>query len=216
MANTNSPFGFRWHGLSGDPVTPASGLVTVKVASTNTGVFGEGDPVLRLSTGYVTAFTRTTVVSQLVGIFQSCEYYSTSQGRKVYKNYWPGSDATGDVLVHVNPCSGSVTPRFLVQSSGATAITFGNVGINVDIAAGTSTAGTVTGGFYRSACTIDLLATPHAEPACVRSVARAAQHPAAAAGCGVCPPTNPPVAIMPRCVYIRSADVTPIVPTAVS
>ena len=158
MANTNSPFGFRWHGLSGDPVTPASGLVTVKVASTNTGVFGEGDPVLRLSTGYVTAFTRTTVVSQLVGIFQSCEYYSTSQGRQVYKNYWPGSDATGDVLVHVNPCSGSVTPRFLVQSSGATAITFGNVGINVDIAAGTSTAGTVTGGFYRSACTIDLLA----------------------------------------------------------
>jgi len=152
MSNTNSPFGFRWHGIGGDGATPASGLVTVKIASTNTNVFGTGDPVMRLSTGYVDAFTATTPGYALVGIFDTCEFYSTSQGRKVYRNYWGGTDATGDVLVHITPALGAINPRFLVQSSGASAITLSSVGLNTDIASGSSTAGTVTGGFYRSAC----------------------------------------------------------------
>ena len=152
MSNTNAPFGFRWHGIGGDGATPSSGIVTVKVASTNTNTFGQGDPLMRLSTGYVDAFTATTAGYALVGIFETCEYFSTSQARKVFRNYWPGSDATGDVTVHMTPCLGSVTPRFLVQSSGAAAITLSSVGLNTDITAGSSTAGTVTGGFYRSAC----------------------------------------------------------------
>jgi hypothetical protein len=157
MANTNSPFGFRWHGLSGDAVTPSSGLIVVKSAS-SVGTYGEGDPVMRLNTGYCAALTRTTAASYFVGIFKSCEYYSTSQAKKVWRNYYPTNDATGDVTVYIEPALGSVTPRFIVQSSGAGAITLGNVGMNVDIASGTSTAGTVTSGYYRSACTIDTLA----------------------------------------------------------
>jgi FlaG/FlaF family flagellin (archaellin) len=152
MSNTNSPFGFRWHGIGGDGATPASGLVTVKVASTNTNTFGQGDPLMRLNTGYVDAFTATTSGYALVGIFETCEYYSTSQGRKVYRNYWPGSDATGDVTVHMTSCLGAINPQFLVQSSGASAVTLSSVGLNTDIYAGSSTAGTASGGFYRSAC----------------------------------------------------------------
>lgn len=158
MANSNYPFGFRWHGLGGDGAAPTSGIVVAKIASGDTSVYGEGDPVMQVNTGYVTAMTRTTAGYNLLGIFKSCEYYSTSQGRKVYRNYWPGSDATGDVTVHITKCLGGVNPRFLVQSSGATAVSLANVGINTDIAAGTSTAGTVTSGFYRSACTIDTVA----------------------------------------------------------
>jgi hypothetical protein len=132
-----------------------------KIQSTNTNQFGAGDPILRKTTstaGYLDVFTNGTAGYNLVGIFRSCEYYSTSQGRKVYRNYWPGSDATGDVIVHYVPALGSVNPRFLVQSSGATPVTITSVGLNTDIKSGTSTAGTVTSGFYRSACTIDLLA----------------------------------------------------------
>ena len=130
----------------------------MKIASGDTSVYGENDPLKFLSTGYVTAFTKGTVVSQLAGMFKSCEYYSTGQGRRVWKNYWPGSDATGDVLVSVIPCSGSVAPRFLVQSAGASAITATSIWNNVDIASGSSTAGSVVGGFYRSAASIDTLA----------------------------------------------------------
>jgi hypothetical protein len=158
MANTNAPIGFRWHGLGGDGATPSAGIVVATIASTNTNVFGEGDPVMQLSTGFVDAFTRTTAGYALVGIFKACEYYSTAQGRKVYRNYWPGSDATGNVTVHIVKCLGSIVPRFLVQSAGATAVTLANVGMNTDIASGSSTAGTVTSGFYRSNCTTDLVA----------------------------------------------------------
>lgn len=159
MANTNSPFGFRWHGLGGDAVTPSSGLFVGRIASGNATAFGEGDPLMRVSTGYITAWGYGYgVTTSMIGVFKSCEYYSTSQGRKVYKNYWPGSDATGDVLVHIEQAYGSVTPRFLVQSSGASAVTLSSVGMNTDIATGTSKGGTVTSGYYRSVCTIDALA----------------------------------------------------------
>jgi hypothetical protein len=158
MANSNNPFGFRWHGVGGDSAPPTSGMAVATVSSSDTSVYGEGDPIMQVNTGYVTAFTRTTAGYNLLGIFKSCEYYSTSQGRKVYRNYWPGTDATGDVTVHFIKCIGSVTPRFLVQSSGATAVTLADVGINTDIASGSSTAGTATSGFYRSACTTDLVA----------------------------------------------------------
>ena len=158
MANTNAPFGFVWHGIYGDQVSPTSGLITLKIASTDTSPTGEGDPLKFLSTGYVSAFTRGTVASQFAGTVKSVSYYSTGQGRRVWKNYWPGSDATGDVSVLVIPASGAIAPRFRVQSAGAAAVTAGNVFNNVDVAAGSTTVGTITGGYYRSAATIDLAA----------------------------------------------------------
>ena len=158
MANANSPYGFSWLGLYGDQVTPSAGAIQLKIASGDTSQYGEGDPLKFLATGYVTAFTKGTVASQFAGTVQSVSYYSTSQGRRVWKNYWPGSDATGDVSVLVIPAMGSIAPRFRVQSAGASAITASSVFNNVDIASGSSTAGTVTGGFYRSAATIDTLA----------------------------------------------------------
>jgi hypothetical protein len=161
MANTNNPYGFIWHGLGGDAVTPSSGLAFAKINSANTNTFGQGDPILRKTSGnqgFVDVFTNGTAGYNLLGVFQACEYYSTAAARKVWRNYYPGSDATGDVTVYFVPAVGAVTPRFLVQSSGATGVTTSSVGLNTDIKSGTSTAGTVTSGFYRSACTIDLVA----------------------------------------------------------
>jgi hypothetical protein len=152
MANTNAPFGLRWHGLAGDPVTPSSGLVTVKAASSVGLTFGEGDPLMRLNTGYVSPLTIGTNVMYMVGVFKSCEYYSTSQAKKVWRNYFPSGDATGDILISIEPTTGSIAPQFVIQSGGTGAITFGSVGMNIDILSGSSTAGTVTSGFYRSAC----------------------------------------------------------------
>jgi len=160
MANISAPFGFRWHGLYGDAVQPTSGLLQMKIASTDTATAGENDPLKFLSTGYVSQWTKGTSASFLAGIFKSCSYFSTVLGRKVWSNYWPGSGATGDVIVNVAACSGAPAPRFLVQSSGTLAVTMGNVWNNVDVtySGGGVTAGNVVGGFYRSGAMIDLSA----------------------------------------------------------
>ena len=158
MANTNAAFGFVWTGLAGDAVTPSSGLITMKITSSDTSVYGEFDPLMFQSSGYVTAFTKGTSASQFAGTFKSCEYYSTALGRRIWSNYFPGSGVTGDVLVAVQPAQGSIPPRFRVQSSGAAAVTAGNLWNNVDICSGSATSGSAVGGFYRSKAAIDLTA----------------------------------------------------------
>lgn len=160
MSNVLAPYGFKWHGLYGDAAQPTSGLLQMKIASTDTVTCGENDPLKFLSSGYVSKWTPATSASFLAGIFKSCSYFSVAQGRKVWKNYWPGSDASGDVTVNLIACSGAPAPRFLVQSSGTLAVTMGNVWNNVDVtySGGGATAGNVVGGYYRSPAMIDLTA----------------------------------------------------------
>jgi hypothetical protein len=129
----------------------------MKVSASDTGVYGEGDPLMLLSSGYVTCFTKGTTASALAGIFKSCEYYSSAFGRRIWSNYFPGSGVSGDVLVSVTPTIGSIAPRFLVSSSGAKPITMSQLWQNVDILAGSSSASSsaIVGGLYRSTCSID-------------------------------------------------------------
>ncbi len=71
------------------------------------------------------------------GIFYGCKYLSTSQKRTVWSNYWPGSDATGDVTAYI--CD-DPNAQFIVQSSdasGTAAIGFANIGEYINIAVGT-------------------------------------------------------------------------------
>ena len=53
---------------------------------------------------------------QFVGVFAGCEYVSSTTGKKVFSNYWPGSgaDTNFDIIGHVydNPMQ-----RFLVICS---------------------------------------------------------------------------------------------------
>lgn len=166
MANVLAPFGFKWHGLYGDAVQPTSGLIQLKIASTDTTTAGENDPLkFAAGTGYVSLFTKGTTTG-VAGIFKSCSYFSTALGRKIWSNYWPGSGATGDVIVNLAAAYGAPAPRFLVQSSGTIALTMGVLGNNVDVtysAAGlggvAATAGNVVGGYYRSPAMIDLNST---------------------------------------------------------
>jgi len=160
-SNISNPFGFKWHGLYGDAVQPTSGLVQMKISSTDTTTCGENDPLrfTPATSGYVSLFVKGTTTG-VAGVFKSCSYFSTALGRKVWSNYWPGSGATGDVIVNVAACGGAPAPRFLVQSSGTLAVTMGNLWNNVDVtfSGGGVTAGNVVGGFYRSAAMIDLTA----------------------------------------------------------
>lgn len=114
MANTFAPFGFRPISTSNGPMNWR--ISTRRVAS-SAGAIYRGDavvPVTGTPNGYIIQATASTV--PLAGIFWGCQYLSTSQKRVVWSQYWPGSDATGDVIAYVID---DPNARFIVQTSGS-------------------------------------------------------------------------------------------------
>lgn len=81
-----------------------------------------------------------TATKILVGIFYGCRYYSTGQRKTVWNNYWPGSDATGDVEAFI--CD-DPNAQFMVQANTGP-ITLASVGQTADIGA-TPVGNTTTG-----------------------------------------------------------------------
>lgn len=148
MANNNAPFGCSIIG-NGGGTGPNFEMRESKVASNDTNAIGEGDPCKALSTGYVARWTAGTAASQFIGVLSSCKYYSVSQQKTVWSNWWPGSDASGDVTVYLAPVQLAATTQMLIQSSG-TAITQADAFANADFAMGT--VNTTSG---KSAATID-------------------------------------------------------------
>lgn len=143
MANTNAPFGFRNVGtLTG---TPNFRMSERKIASTNGTAIYFGDavvPVTSTATGYIKQATASTVA--MAGIFYGCYYYSTSQRKLIFNNYWPGSDATGDVTAMVQD---DPVGLFQVQSASA-GLPFAKVGQNVQLNVGTGSTVTGQSGMY--------------------------------------------------------------------
>lgn len=152
MANLQGPFGFSQSGTaSGPPNFARQGSPTAyKIKSTYATAIFYGDAV-RLwiagdtgtsALGYVIQWTAAdgSATKQVAGIFMGCEYYSTSQRKAVWNNYWPGSDATGDVTAYV--CD-DPNAQFLVQAnSGPIDKTY--LGFGCDIAS-TPLGNTTTG-----------------------------------------------------------------------
>jgi len=155
MANTQAYFGFTEYqgGAGGAPTFAQS---TRRIASSNSTAIYTGDPVMPVvstANGYITQAAPGTTT--LAGIFVGCQYLSTSQKRTVWSSYWPGSDATGDVIAYVidNPNS-----RFIVQTSTtsfpmtgtATNMTSGVIGQYAQFSIGTGSTATGRSGAYLS------------------------------------------------------------------
>lgn len=77
-------------------------------------------------------FGTATVFTPVAGIFVGCKYLSTSQKRTVVSNYWPGSDANGDVTAYIVT---DPNAQFLIQTGNsnttATAVGLASVGQNI-------------------------------------------------------------------------------------
>lgn len=130
-------------GLAGGSASATFGMIEKKIASNNTEAIYRNDPVEDLATGYIQQWnTATQAASRLIGIFDGCKYYSTSQKRVVWSPYWPGADATGDVTAYIIPCIGTPAPEFVVQMS-STESTFADIGLNFDVTIGSGS--TLTG-----------------------------------------------------------------------
>ena len=136
MANTNAPNGFQaWRRLDGG--SPTQGYEVRKILSTYNVAIGYGDPVIPVSTGYIQRATASTV--QFAGIFFGCKYLNTAVGRVVWSPFWPGTAQGSDAEAYL-----VTDPDMLfVAQTLNTAITFANIGENVNVAIGTPD--TVTG-----------------------------------------------------------------------
>lgn len=153
MANQNSPFGFRQY-QGGAGGAPTFGTTQRRIASGNGTAIYKGDPVnpvVSTANGYITQGVPGTV--RIDGIFNGCSYLSTTQKKTVWSNYWPGSDATNDVLADVID---DPNARFVVMGGSTTfnitgtiyAYTSSPVGQYAQYAIGTGSTSTQQSGAY--------------------------------------------------------------------
>ena len=146
--NVLAPFGFVQVGTASGPPNFASGSnPPYRIASGYATAIYYGDAVrMNVSgpSGYIEQWANgdgSTATQILVGIFVGCRYYSTSQKKTIENNYWPGSDATGDVTAYVVDDPNS---QWKVQAGIGSAITYTSIGSTADIVA-TPLGSTVTG-----------------------------------------------------------------------
>ena len=108
MANVAGAFGFiHWGTASGPPNFAQSENPPYRIAAGYSTAIFFGDAVRMNVSGTPTGFIEQwangdgSATKMVVGIFTGCRYFSTSQKKTVWNNYWPGSDATGDVVAFV-------------------------------------------------------------------------------------------------------------------
>jgi hypothetical protein len=92
-------------------------ISTRRIAAGDSTAIYKGDavvPVISSANGYIKQATASTTA--LAGVFWGCQYQSISQKRTVWSQYWPGSDANGDVIAYVID---DPNARFVVQTSGS-------------------------------------------------------------------------------------------------
>lgn len=142
MANLNTPFGFKQ--AKGTGSSPTYEQVTARINPADTKPIFTGDPVVFNSPadGYVEAATAGT--APIAGIFVGCEFTSISNKSRVWRDYWPGNDAVGDVTAYI---INDPNAQFEVQAGGAT-IGKNQIGKNVQLNMGTGNTATGRSGAY--------------------------------------------------------------------
>jgi len=107
MANINGAFGLRPYGVLGS-ATNSTGVTEYRIASGNTNKIYKGMAVIPTADGVIDdlqAAAGGTV--SILGVFNGCEYVSSTTGEKVFSNYWPGSGADSNfpvkAFVYDNP-----------------------------------------------------------------------------------------------------------------
>jgi hypothetical protein len=99
MANINGAFGLKPYGMLGSAPNSV-GTTEYRIASDNSNSLFQGQPVIPIAAGVIDdlqAAAGGTV--SIVGVFNGCEYVSSTTGEKVFSNYWPGSGADSNFPV---------------------------------------------------------------------------------------------------------------------
>ena len=140
MANSNGSFGLRPIGRLGSSAN-TTGTTEYRIASDNSNPIFQGMAVIPLAAGVIDdlqAAAGGTV--SIVGVFNGCEYVSSTTGETIFSNYWPGSGADSNhpvkAFVYDNPMQ-----TFEITSDGtltSEATARGHVFANANFASGQS------------------------------------------------------------------------------
>ncbi|CAB4190600.1 hypothetical protein UFOVP1202_70 [uncultured Caudovirales phage] len=125
MANATGSFGLRPINLAGGAPN-SQGTNAYFIGSTASAIY-QGSPVIAVNAGQI-AITGSASgdTYKHVGAFQGCEYVSSTTGKKVFSNFWPGSgyaDTNFDIIgnVYDNPMQRFVIATDASFTSRATA-----------------------------------------------------------------------------------------------
>ncbi len=150
MANVNVGFGLKpIDMLGGAPAT--QGTNSYHIASDASAIF-QGSLVFATNGGTI-AVSGTASADTLkgVGVFAGCEYVSSSTGKKVFSNFWPGSgaDTNFDIIgfVHDNPFQRFIicSDASLTNKAGAIETIFENAEFSAESGKGAADGSTTTG-----------------------------------------------------------------------
>ena len=93
MANTDSSYGLRPISRQGSSAN-STGMTEYRIAVANTNPIFHGMAVIPLAAGVIDDLQAAAGGNvSIVGVFGGCEYTSSSTGKVVWSNYWPGSGA---------------------------------------------------------------------------------------------------------------------------
>ena len=164
MANANGSFGLRPVSKPGQNVnsTGASGYTLYEIANGNSNAIFQGSPVIPLSTGFIDivgAAAGGTV--GLLGVFNGCEYVSSTTGEKIFSNYWPGSGADSNHPIKAFVFDDPMQMYAIASDASLTseATLRGHVFANANFSSGTS--GSTTTGKSSAALAVSTIATTH-------------------------------------------------------
>ena len=99
MANINGAFGLKPYGMLGSAPNSV-GTTEYRIASDNSNSLFQGQPVIPIAAGVIDDLQAAAGGSvSIVGVFNGCEYVSSTTGEKVFSNFWPGSGADSNFPV---------------------------------------------------------------------------------------------------------------------
>jgi hypothetical protein len=157
MANSNVAFGFRPYGVLGSAAN-TTGTTEYRIASDNSNPIFQGMAVIPLAAGVIDDLQAAAGGNvSTVGVFNGCEYVSSTTGEKIFSNFWPGSGADSNfpvkAFVYDNPAQlFTIATSNVVAAANTEAEVRAAVFANIALATGNS--GSTTTGI--SSATVDL------------------------------------------------------------
>jgi hypothetical protein len=150
MANANVGFGLKPINTAGS--TPATQGTNAYFIDSAASAIYQGSPVIATDGGEIAVSSSASGDTlKFVGVFAGCEYVSSTTGKKVFSNYWPGSgaDTNFDIIGHVydNPMQRFIvcSDASLTNKAGAIATIFELAEFSAESGKGAANGSTTTG-----------------------------------------------------------------------
>ena len=162
MANSNGAFGFRPYGVLGSAAN-TTGTTEYRIASDNSNPIYQGMAVIPLAAGVIDDLQAAAGGNvSTVGVFNGCEYVSSTTGETIWSNYWPGSGADSDfpvkAFLYDNPAQlFTIATSNVVAAANTKAEIRTSVFANIALATGNS--GSTTTGMSSATADLDTIAT---------------------------------------------------------